>query len=59
MDLVVPLVLSGTGVTIAALAYHNRENPAWQRDMRRLYIVALGQVALGAITWLLLSARPR
>lgn len=55
----VPLVLSGTGVAIAALAYYNRENLAWQRDMRRVYIIALGQVALGAITWLLLSVRPR
>ena len=59
MELVVPLVLSGTGVAIAALAYYNRENLAWQRDMRRVYIIALGQVALGAITWLLLSVRPR
>lgn len=54
-----PVVLSGTGVAIAALAYYNRENPAWQRDMRRVYIIALGQVALGAIAWLLLNVTPR
>jgi hypothetical protein len=58
VELVVPLVLSGTGVAIAALAYYNRENPAWQRDMRRVHIIAFGQVALGAITWLLLNVRP-
>jgi hypothetical protein len=53
VELAVPLFLSGTGVAVAAVAYYNRYNPSWQRDMRRVYIVAFGQVALGAVTWLL------
>jgi hypothetical protein len=31
------LVLSGLGVTIAAVAFYDRENPAWQLYMRTIY----------------------
>lgn len=40
---------------VAAIAFYNRDKPEWQRDMRSIYILALGQVALGAVTWILLS----
>jgi hypothetical protein len=40
---------------IAAIAFHNRDKPDWQRDMRAIYIIALGQVALGAMSWFLFS----
>lgn len=59
MDLLGPLIISGSGALVAAVAFYNRENPAWQRDMRRVYIIAIGQVALGAVTWVLLNVRPR
>jgi hypothetical protein len=55
MNLVVPLLLSGSGVAVAIVAFHNRYNPAWHREMPRIYIIALGQVALGAMSWFLLS----
>ncbi|MDO8484130.1 MAG: hypothetical protein Q7S35_04220 [Candidatus Limnocylindrales bacterium] len=55
MDLAIPLFLSGSGVAVAALAFFNRDKPEWQRDMRRIYIIALGQVALGAVAWVVLS----
>ena len=55
MELVGPLVISGTGVAVAAVAFYNRDKPAWQRDMRAIYILAFGQVALGAVSWLLLN----
>lgn len=59
MDIVGPLIISGSGVLLAAVAFYNRDNPAWQRDMRVAYIIAFGQVALGAVTWIVLSLRPR
>jgi hypothetical protein len=54
-DVVTPFLLSGTGVALAALAFYNRKKPAWQRDMPRLMILALGQVALGFVSWLLIA----
>ena len=41
------LLLSGTGVAVAAIAFYNRDKPAWQRDMRAIYVLAIGQVVLG------------
>ena len=55
VGLVVGLSLSASGVVIAAVAYHNRDKPEWQRDMRAIYILAMGQVALGAVSAFLLS----
>lgn len=55
MDLLLPLTLSGLGVAIAAIAFYNREKPAWQKDMKALYILAFGQVALAAVSWFVLS----
>jgi hypothetical protein len=55
MGLVSGLALSASGVLVAAIAFYNRDKPDWQRDMRRIYIIAVGQVALGTATALLLS----
>jgi hypothetical protein len=55
MQLVLPMMLSFTGVGIAALAFLNRDKPEWQRNMRRIYILAFGQIALGVTTWFLLT----
>jgi hypothetical protein len=55
MDLVLPLVLSGMGVAVAALAFYNRDKPDWQRNMTGLMALALGQVVLGAVSWVVLS----
>jgi hypothetical protein len=49
------LGLSASGVLVAAIGFYNRDKPEWQRDMRRIYILAFGQVALGAMSWFLLS----
>ena len=42
------------GVMVAGIAFYNRDKPAWQKDMKAIYILALGQVILGAMTWFLL-----
>jgi hypothetical protein len=41
------LSLSFFGVALMAVAYINREKPAWQKDMRAIAILAVGQVMLG------------
>ncbi len=48
MGLGLSLLLSASGVLVAAVAFHNRNKPEWKRDMRAIYIIALGQVALGS-----------
>jgi hypothetical protein len=55
MELGLALGLSASGVIVAAIGFHNRDKPEWQRSMRRIYILAFGQVALGAMSWFLLS----
>ena len=55
MDVGIPLFLSGTGIAVAAIAFYNRENPAWQRDMLMIYTLAIAQVALGALAWVVLN----
>jgi hypothetical protein len=42
-------ILSFSGVAVMAVAYVNRANPRWQRDMRAIVILAIGQVTLGVI----------
>jgi hypothetical protein len=32
-----------------AVAYWNREKPAWRRDMRAITILAVGQVLFGTV----------
>jgi hypothetical protein len=54
-NLVLPLFLSGIGVAVAGFAFYNRDKPEVQRDMPKFMILAVGQVALGAVTWLLLT----
>ena len=51
------MILSLSGVLVAGIAFYNRDKPAWQRDMRPIMILAVGQVVMGAVSWLLLSAR--
>ena len=55
MGIALGLALSASGVLVAAIAFYNRDKPAWQRDMRRIYIIAIGQVALGTVSAFLLS----
>jgi hypothetical protein len=55
MDLVLPLILSGMGVAVAAVAFYSRDRPDWQRNMTALMALAIGQVVLGAVSWVLLS----
>lgn len=45
----IPLAMgvSFVGVALVCLAYLNRRKPAWQRDMRAIIILAVGQVLLG------------
>jgi hypothetical protein len=43
------------GVMVAAIAFYNRDKPAWQRDMPKIMILAFGHVALGFVSWLLLA----
>jgi hypothetical protein len=54
-DVILPALLSATGVALAAIGFYNRRNPEWQQAMPRLMILALGQVALGFATWWLSS----
>lgn len=54
MDLALPFFLSATGVLVAAVAFYNRDKPSWQRDMSKLYALAIMQVALGGLFWMLL-----
>jgi hypothetical protein len=55
MNLVVPLSQSISGVVVAAVAYVNRDKPEWQRDMRKIYVIAIGQVALGVVALIMLG----
>ena len=49
MNIVGPVLLSISGVAVAAVAFLNRDKPEWQRDMRKIYVIAIGQVALGVV----------
>ena len=55
MGFVSGIALSASGVLVAAIAFYNREKPEWRRDMRKIYVIVVGQVALGTVTALLLS----
>ncbi|MDQ6796043.1 MAG: hypothetical protein M3067_14740 [Chloroflexota bacterium] len=52
---VLPMILSFSGVLVAGIAFYNRGKPEWQRDMPRIMILAVGQVVLGVVAWLVLS----
>jgi hypothetical protein len=54
MGLITGLALSASGVLVAVIAFYNRDKPEWRRDMRPIYILAIGQVALGTVTAFLL-----
>ncbi len=55
MSLVLPLTLSAVGVAIAAVAFLNRDKPEWQRSMPALMVLAVGQVVLGSVAWILFN----
>jgi hypothetical protein len=52
---VLPVLLSGSGVIVAAVAFLNRDKPEWQRSMSRILVIAVTQVMLGATAWVILS----
>jgi hypothetical protein len=54
VDRIQPVFLSATGVIVAAVAFYNRDKPTWQRDMSKLYVLAITQVMLGGLFLLLL-----
>jgi hypothetical protein len=51
MGLVSSLILSGSGVAVAAIAFYNRDKPEWHRDMPRILFLAVMQVVLGVTIW--------
>jgi len=55
MHVVTPLVLSGSGVLIAVLAYARRDDPEWQRDLPVIVVLALWLVAIGVVAWVLVQ----
>ncbi len=54
MELALPLLLSGSGVAVAALAFYNRDEPSWQQDMKPILLIAVMQVAFGTMAWIVL-----
>ena len=50
-----PLILSISGVAVAAATYLNREKPEWQKQTGPLMAIAIGQVVLGVAVWLLFA----
>jgi hypothetical protein len=54
-DLATPLLLSASGVLIAAIAFYNRDKPEWQLGMRQILVIAIGQVVLGAVVWIIVN----
>jgi hypothetical protein len=53
--LVGPLILSISGMAVAAATYVNRAKPEWQRHAGALMVIAIGQVILGMAVWLLFA----
>jgi uncharacterized membrane protein len=49
------LILSGSGVAVAVVAFYNRDKPGWQRDMPRILFLAVMQVVLGIVIWILVG----
>jgi hypothetical protein len=47
--LIAAAVLATVVIVLSVLAYLNRGDPAWQRDMPRLRLLLLGQVAIIAL----------
>jgi hypothetical protein len=54
LGVALPVLLSGLGVAVAAATYVNRDRPDWRANARALLALAIGQVALGAVAWILL-----
>jgi multisubunit Na+/H+ antiporter MnhB subunit len=54
MNLLPSIILSASGVIVAALAFYYRNDRSWQRAMTWIMAVAIGQVVLGALSAVLL-----
>ncbi len=55
MGVLVSLILSGSGVAVAAFAYYNRDKPEWQRGMTRILTLVVMQVVLGVVAWVVVA----
>lgn len=53
--LLLPLVLSLTGLAIAVATWANRDTADWTARTRELIALAVGQVLLGALAWFVLG----
>ena len=42
-------------MAVAAVAFVNRDKSEWQRDMGKIYVIAIGQVALGVVASIMLD----
>lgn len=51
---VAPLLLATSGIVTAAVGFYNRAEPDWQRNMFAVYVLAIGQVVLGLVVWVVL-----
>jgi len=49
MNLVPAMILSGSGVGVAAVAFYRRDDPEWQRGMVWIMGLAIVQVVLGIV----------
>jgi hypothetical protein len=54
VTLIPSLILSGSGVAVAAVAFAHRGDPAWQRGMATIMGLAIMQVVLGVVTAVLI-----
>lgn len=56
MNIVLPLLLAGTGVVVGIVGYYNRDSPTMRKgDLKAIYYLAVGQVAIGLMFWLVFS----
>jgi hypothetical protein len=49
MTLVPAILLSASGVILAAVTFAHRDRSEWRRATPRLMLLAIGQVAFGAL----------
>jgi hypothetical protein len=54
MSIVPALILSVSGIAVAAVAFNHRTDPAWRRGMAWIMGIAITQVVLGALSALLI-----
>jgi len=54
VSLVPSIILSASGVIVAAAAFLHRDDPSWRRGMVWIMGLAIAQVALGVISAVLI-----